>query len=206
MEDFLSVTIVIIAITCFISYLTMSDDTFWHRLAFSPLRVIQHNEIYRCFSHGLVHAGWFHLLVNMYVLYSFGQVVEQYFNIYSIGGRFTYFILYLTSLPVSCILTLIKQKNNYHYWAVGASGAVNAIVFSYVVLNPWASLRFFVIPMPAIVFGTLYLGFSYFMMSRKENKDGIGHDAHFAGALYGVLFTFCSIPNSLSHFMYSFHI
>ncbi len=136
-------------------------------------------------THALVHANWEHLLVNMIVLWSFGTAVEHYFQL-NFGGnsRYYYLAMFIGAIIFSSLLSLIKQRNNVYYNAVGASGAVSAVLFAAIFFNPWESIYFFgVLPMPGIIFGLLYLYYSFYM-SRKK-MDNIGHDAHFMGAIIG---------------------
>lgn len=193
------VTFVLIIITCLVSIFCFSNRKWFDRLEFNAYQIVRRKQYYRLFSHGFVHANWTHLLINMIVFFSFGQAVENYYLRYAAGGIWTYLALYFLALPMSSLLTLRMHYNNPYYNAVGASGAVNAIVFAFVFLDPWSKLYlFFAIPIPGIVFGILYLWYSY-VMSKKEN-DGIGHDAHFLGAVWGIFFTAICISGSLVHF------
>jgi len=144
--------------------------------------------VHRIITHSLIHADWMHLIVNMYVLYIFGGVCMNNFTLYFGEKANLYFLeLYLFSLSFSSILSIFKYKNNPYYSAVGASGAVTAVVFTSIFFDPWNKLWFFgVAPIPGIVFGILYLGYSIYM--GKKNTDNIGHDAHFLGALFGFIF------------------
>jgi membrane associated rhomboid family serine protease len=135
-----------------------------------------------------VHASWEHLLVNMIVLYSFGGVIEAYFREYFGNNHIQYyFLLYFGGILASNLYALVKHRNNYFYNAVGASGAVASLVFASIFFDPWNKILFFmVLPIPGIIFGGLYLVYSY-QMSMKQ-KDNVAHDAHFLGALYGFIF------------------
>jgi membrane associated rhomboid family serine protease len=181
-------TIIIIAITALVSIIAFSRPDLIEKLQFNASKVIHKNEYYRLVSHGFVHANWEHLIVNMIVLLSFGRAIEMYFE-YGFGrmANAYFLILYFGGMIVSNIYALYKHRNNYYYNAVGASGAVSAVLFAAIFFEPWAKIYFFgILPMPGIVFAVLYLGYSYYM-SRKQG-DNIAHDAHFLGAVFGFIF------------------
>ena len=193
------ITLVILAITCVVSIVCFGNREWFYRLQFNAYQIVRRKQYYRLISHGFVHGSWMHLLINMFVFFSFGGILESYYAKYAIGGSTAYLALYLLAIPMASILSLSKHKDDPHYNAVGASGAVNAILFAFVFLDPWRKLYlFFALPIPGIVFAGLYLWYSY-AMSKKEN-DGIGHDAHFLGAIFGVIFTAIFIPDSLANF------
>ncbi|MFW6249277.1 MAG: rhomboid family intramembrane serine protease [Bacteroidota bacterium] len=185
-------TYIIIIITLFISIPAFSRPDLISRLSLNPYQIIQRKEWYRLISHAFVHANWMHLIINMYVLYAFGRYVEYYFEKLAAQGlidmpQMHFLIMYIGSILVSVLTTLKKHKNDYMYSAVGASGAVSAIVFTFIFFAPWEKIYFFfVLPIPAIVFGILYLAYSQYM-SHKEG-DNINHDAHFLGALFGMIY------------------
>jgi membrane associated rhomboid family serine protease len=186
-------TIIIVAFTSIISILSFSNQKLFDKLKFNPYKVYHNKEYYRFISHAFVHADWVHLIINMIVFYSFGQGLEQYLTSLKYEGiiRFhpaLYFVfLYFSAIIISSITTLKKFKNVYEYNAVGASGAVSAILFACIFFNPWHKLLFWaIIPVPGILFGVLYLGYSHYMS--KRGSDNINHDAHFLGALYGLSF------------------
>jgi len=194
-----TITLVILAITCLISIICFGNREWFFRLQFNAYQIVRRKQYYRLLSHGFVHANWTHLLVNMLVFFSFGGAIEGYYETYAIGGSMAYLALYLLAIPLSSFSSLRKYKDNPNYNAVGASGAVNAVLFSFVFLDPWRKLYlFFALPIPGIVFGGLYLWYSY-AMSKKES-DGIGHDAHFLGAIFGVIFTAIFIPGAMANF------
>lgn len=181
-------SLIIVLLTVGVSVYAFYKRQVFEQLSLRPNLVFYRYQIHRVLTHSLVHADWPHLIVNMYVLFIFGQLAEQYFAIHFAGKSDFYFIqLYLLSLVASSIYTLIKYRKNVHYNAVGASGAVMAVVFTSIFFDPWNKLWFFgLIPVPGIVFGIAYLAYSYYM-SRK-NVDNVGHDAHFTGAVFGFLY------------------
>jgi membrane associated rhomboid family serine protease len=162
------------------------------KLQFNPYQVYHRKEYFRLLSHGFIHADWMHLIVNMFVLYSFGNVVESYFKQLEAMGVIHFPILYFTFLYLAAIViasltTLIKYKDNIMYNSVGASGGVSAILFCSIFFAPYNPIGlYFVIKIPGIIFGILYLVYSQYMS--KKNVDNVNHDAHFIGAVFGFIF------------------
>ncbi|MCK9414275.1 MAG: rhomboid family intramembrane serine protease [Prolixibacteraceae bacterium] len=180
-----SITLMLVIIISLTSFLAFSNKDVMKQFQFNAFLVYHKKQYSRMLTHALVHANWEHLLVNMIVLWSFGAVVEHYFQLF-FGGYSTYYYLamFVGSVVFSSLWSLIKQRNNVYYNAVGASGAVSAVLFAAIFFNPWEPIYFFgVLPMPGIIFGLLYLYYSFYM-SRKK-MDNIGHDAHFLGAVIG---------------------
>jgi membrane associated rhomboid family serine protease len=191
----------IIITTVLVSYVCFQNRDAMFRLHFSPDRINRHSEYYRFITYGFVHADWAHLIINMFVLYSFGSFVIDFS-----GQVFRYPLLFFSGLYfgaiiMSTIFSFFKHRNNYAYASVGASGAVSAIVFTSILFYPFGSIRMFLIPIdiPAWVFGFLYLIYSAVMA--KRGKDNIGHDAHFFGALYGLAFPVILEPRLLDYFI-----
>ncbi len=186
----MSITIIIVLITCTVSLAAFQRKDAMYKLKFIPTVIQSNKEWHRFFTYALVHADIPHLCINMFVLYSFGEVVDHFYSDYFGSKSLLYFILLYVGGTVTSVIPAYK-KNKTHLWysAVGASGATSAVVFTCILLNPMASMGFIFIPfhMPAIVFGLLYLGYSFYMA--KKNSDNIGHDAHFFGALFGIMFT-----------------
>ena len=143
-------------------------------------------------SHGFIHANWWHLGVNMLVLYFFGTYVEHILKELASEGflkypLLVYLILYLSAIVFASSISLIRFKDNHWYNSVGASGAVSAITFFFIFFEPWQTLRLYMaIPIPAIIFAVLYLVYSQYMSRR--GGDNINHDAHLLGAIFGFIF------------------
>lgn len=163
------------------------------KLLFYPARMNNNpSEYYRFITCGVVHADFMHLLFNMFVLYSFGQQVEYVYAAY-IGKTFLFPTMYIFALIASGLPSFAKHKNNYYYRALGASGAVAAVLFSYVYYAPWSVLYLFgIVPIPAIIGAVAYLVYSAY--AAKRGNDNIGHDAHFYGAVFGFVFTLIFDP------------
>lgn len=196
------VTYVIIAVTATISVLAFSNRGIADKLLFSPYMISNHRQGYRFVSHALIHGDWMHLLVNMFVLLSFGQAVETYFDVFfGIKGKYLFSLLYLGGIALSSLPSFGRYKSDPYYRAVGASGAVSAVVFASILIQPLSPIRFVFIPVdiPAFIFGAMYLAYSAYM-SRK-GADNIGHDAHFWGAVFGMVFTGILKPALLMGFI-----
>ncbi|MDE5420627.1 rhomboid family intramembrane serine protease [Ancylomarina sp. DW003] len=193
-------TTFIIAITALISITAFNKTELLYRYQFNAYQILKREQWYRILTHGFLHANWNHLIVNMIVLYFFGSALENYFNYYLGSSTFYFIALYISSIVFSSLYDLKKYANDYNYNALGASGATSAIVFATIFFDPWQLLYFFfVIPIPGIVFGVLYLAYSYYM--NKKQMDNIGHSSHFYGALFGFLFPILVKPELFSIFL-----
>jgi membrane associated rhomboid family serine protease len=190
----------IIILTGFVSYVCFQNKTIFRKLEFSPYLVHQRKEVFRFISYGFVHADWAHLLINMFVLYSFGSSVLFFSDFLFLHSELFFMGLYFGALVMSTLFSYFKHKNNWNYSAVGASGAVSAVVFASILFFPTGSIRLFLIPfdIPAYIFGILYLIYSA-VMAKKAN-DNIGHDAHFFGAVFGIAFPLLFEPRLILHF------
>ena len=195
-------TILIIFITSIFSIMAFNGPALMYKYQNNPYQVYHRKQWYRLISYAFIHANWMHLIVNMFVLFSFGPVIEYYFRNYFGGYWVIYFlILYFGGIIVSTLFTLIKQRDNYNYNAVGASGAVSAVVFSSILFEPMNKLLIFgILPISAIIFGILYLIYSFYMS--KKSIDNIGHDAHFLGAIFGFIFPLLIKPELFSVFLF----
>ncbi len=197
------ITWIIIVITTVASLIAFNRDDLFNRWKFNPYQALNAKQWYRFLTYGILHADWFHLIINMFVLYSFGEQVEFFMKYYfGFKGLLYYVLLYFGGICLSVIPSFEKHKHHSWYNAVGASGAVSAVVFSSIIFWPSSKigLLFLPIPVPASVFGILYLIFSAYMARRAS--DNIGHDAHFWGAIYGVLFTIALKPVLVLSFYY----
>lgn len=202
------ITIIIIAITCLVSILCFTGRLNGNKLLFNAYQVWHRKEWYRMFTSGMIHAGWGHLFFNMFTLYFFGRVVEQYFGAAfgNVPGTILYALLYVSALAVSSIGDLIKQRDNWNYNALGASGAVSAILFASILFAPKMGIYIYLIPIPVpgYIFAPLYLLYCWYMA--KRNMDNIGHTAHFWGAVYGLLFPIMCKPEIISFCLSQFGV
>lgn len=193
------ITYLIIGIIVVVSYLCFRDPAKMMRLSFDPYRVVHRGEWYRLVSHGFVHADMTHLLVNMFTFWSFGTYMEQLFGYVGLG-KWGYLLLYFGGMLVASVYDLLKQKDNPYYSSIGASGAVSAVLFSYIFFDPWGKIYFFaVLPIPGILFGVIYLIYCQYMA--KQASDHINHNAHFWGAVYGFLLPAVLHPSFVQIFL-----
>lgn len=209
------ITIIIIAVTCFISIAAFGDRTgvlpeslrhgeWLYRFHFNAYDIVHRKQYYRLFTDGFVHLDWGHLIFNMFTLYIFGKHVESYFALmFGNAGVLMYVLFYLTALCVSSLPDLLKYKDNPYYNALGASGAVSAVVFAAILLSPGMSLfiMFVPLPIPGYVYAVGYLVYSAYMARRGDTS--VGHTAHFAGAVYGFVFPLLFQFSLLSRFLNS---
>ena len=196
------VTLILILITVAVSLYCFFKEGI-HTLKFNAYDVWHNKQWYRMFTYGFVHGGWGHLFFNMLTLFFFGDVVEKYFKA-AFGdalGIILYLVLYTSAIIVSTIGDLIKYKDDPGYNAVGASGAVSAILFAAILFEPRMGIYIFMIPIPVpgFIFAPLYLLYCWYMA--KRNIDNIGHSAHFWGALYGLLFPLVCRPSIFLYFI-----
>jgi len=185
----LDITTIIIIITALISIGGFSNQKIIDDLIFYPPAVSKHNQWYRFFTCGLIHADVGHLIFNMLSLYLFGKEVEKIFvGIFNENGKWLYLVMYVTALFVCLLPTYFRNRSNYYYRSLGASGAVSAVVFAGLTLLPGMEVSLFFIPVfiPGFIFGPLYLLISAWL--DRKGGGNINHSAHFWGALYGVLF------------------
>ncbi len=191
----MSFTIIIIAITCLVSFSAFNNRDVYNKLILYPYGMSSSPaEYYRLITSGFLHADVQHLLFNMFTLYFFGKNIEFVFQQISFSGLFL--ILYLTGIVVASAPAMFKHRNHSYYMALGASGGVSSILFASVYYFPWARISFFgidALAIPGIIFGVLYLAYSAYM--DKKGNDNIGHDAHFWGAVYGFVFAFLVDPS-----------
>lgn len=177
----------IIVANAVISYKGFNDLSFFRKYEFH-VGSIRSGEQIRMLSSGFLHVDMMHLIFNMLTLYFFAPVVLSWL------GTFSFILIYFGSLIFGNLLTMMFHKNDYSYRAVGASGAVTGVLYSAILLQPNMMLGvFFVIPMPAYIFGIVYLLYSIYGMRAKN--DNIGHTAHFGGAIGGYLITLIKEPS-----------
>jgi len=198
-------TIILVIITSAFSFLGFRRPELMSRYDFSPYRIVYRNEYYRFFTHAFLHADYVHLIINMLVFFSFGRYVEGNFNQLARGGyihsgEFNFILLYMSSIIISSITTFIKKRNDPYYIAVGASGAVSAVLFTSIFFSPLEKVYLYgILPLPGIVFGILYLAYSSYMSKRA--KDNINHDAHFWGAVFGLVYPVLMEPQLFKTFL-----
>lgn len=205
----MSITIILIIITVIISIAGYRSEKIMDDLIFYPPAITNHKQYYRFITCGFLHADIGHLFFNMYAFYLFGEGVEQIFTaIFGNAGKLLFVIMYLLALIVCLIPSYLRNKNNPNYRSLGASGAVSAVAFAYILFNPLQGVGLIFIPVfiPGFLFGIIYLIVSY-LLDRKGGGR-INHSAHIWGAIFGVLFftiasnVFANYP-ILNHFIES---
>ena len=157
-----------------------------------PYRTIRNKTWYEIITSGFVHGSISHLLFNMITLFFFGPVLENQI------GEVQFIGIYFTGLIVSSLPSLIREKDNPQYATLGASGALEAVLFGFIILFPMEKLylMFIPIPIPAIIFGFAFIGYSIYA-SKKEGK--INHEAHIAGAAWGIIYMLAFVPYTIDH-------
>ncbi len=196
------ITYLIIAAVSLVSISAFNNHDVYYKLMFNPYQIKHANQWYRFISHVFIHANWEHLIFNMLTLYFFGIFVENAFaHYYGSMATPVYLVEFFLASIVSSVPSFLKHKDNYAYNAVGASGAVSAILYSSILFEPLNKIYLFFIPIgiPAFVFGIIYLAFSAYMS--KRNTDNIGHDAHFWGAVFGFVFPLILKPQLFTQFI-----
>jgi len=178
---------------------------------FNAYQVVHRKEWWRVISHAFLHSGPWHLGVNMFVLWSFGSNLEQLWNspeifAYYLGEGFRspqgyegyvwWLILYFGGAVAATVPAMIKHKDNPGYNSVGASGGVSSVLLASIVIFPTKNINLFLgIPVIAWLAGILFFWYESYMNKRKVGN--VAHDAHLAGAVFGLLFMLVLNPNYL---------
>ena len=196
-------TLYLVILTCLISLLCFQNNDYFQRLKHYPVSEYRHSEYYRWITSGFVHGDFIHLAVNMFVLYQFGNMVENSltFHLGTTVGTILFVTGYLLTIVMGDIPTYFRHRHHSNFASVGASGGVSGILFHYILLEPWSMLGLYaIIPVPAIIFGVLYLWYSTW--ASRNQHDMIDHDAHFYGAIAGVLIAVVTRPSIIPEFFY----
>lgn len=176
----------IIGITLLVSFLAFNNEALKERLIFSPYNVKRTREYERIITSGFIHKDITHLGFNMFVFWNFGPYIEQVFSVWfgNLGNIF-FILLYFGALIFSSIPSWLRHQDNAYYKALGASGAVAAVLFSFILIEPLHSINVFFIPIdiPAVIIGILYLLYEFY--ADAKFNDNIGHAAHYFGAIFG---------------------
>ncbi|MEO8777792.1 MAG: rhomboid family intramembrane serine protease [Rhodanobacter sp.] len=191
------ITLAIIGITSIVSFMAFKNGRLMNDLILWPPAITRQREYYRLVTYGVVHADISHLLFNMFTLFFFGRVMEPFYA--SMLGPFGFALFYIGGLVASILPTYLKNRANPNYRSLGASGAVSAVLFAFILIAPWQQIIVLVIPMPAIIYAVLYTVYSIYMDRRGQGN--VNHSAHLWGAAYGVLFTILINHQVLPHFI-----
>lgn len=226
------VTTTLILVILGFSVYCFYDKGLLYKYLFHPYSIKHNNEHYRFLTHAFIHADMLHMGLNLYALYMFGYAIEEsYYRLDggdSIGlytalfcrdvnnpeellravrlAKIAYIGLFTGGIYAASITEYFKHRNNPSYSSLGASGAIEAIIFSYIIIEPFQTLYLFVLPMPAWLLGILFLVGSYYLSKRKTgdpDADRIGHEAHFWGAIFGILYTIALKPQLVSNLFHT---
>ena len=192
----MSFTLITVIITVAISIAAFNNDNLVNKLILWPRYMNDPQEYYRLLTSGFIHADWNHLIFNMVSLYFIGSSAE---SILGMG----FLTLYLTGIIVSSLPSFLKHRNNSYYRSLGASGGVAAIMFFFIYFAPWSKLYIIFLPIgiPAILFGVLYLVYEAYMA--KKGGSTMNHDAHFWGAVYGLVYALIIDPTHGKLFLHA---
>lgn len=195
----ISLNTIIVAATVLVSWLAFNNPRLVDRLILWPPAIDRGKQYDRLVTHGFIHADWMHLIFNMVTLWSFGGTMETFFaeRIGAIG----YVAFYLSAIVIAILPTYMRHRHDAGYRSLGASGAVSAVLFAFILLAPWSPIYIFLIPIgiPAFVFAAIYIGYSIWM--DKRGGDNINHSAHLYGAAYGIMFTLIVEPRAAATFL-----
>ncbi len=188
-----TVLLIVIAITAIISFIGFQNTGIFEKYKFNVGAIKNNGEYIRLLSAGFLHADLMHLLLNMYVLYSFGPPVLEAF------GTVGFLIIYFGAILLGNLFSLYLYKNQYWYSAIGASGGVSGIIFASVALYPdLIKIGIIFLPpelsLPGYIFGFLYFAYSVYMMLNPRQHDNIGHAAHLGGAFFGLVYAVATLP------------
>lgn len=192
----MTVTLILVAITAAVSWPAFNNPRLRNALAFWPPAVAR-GELHRFVTHGLVHADAQHLLFNMVTLFFFGAAVTPFFE--RTVGVAGFVVFYVLGIVVAILPSYPRHARDPRYRSLGASGAVSAVLFSYILMAPWSVIYVFVVPVPAILFAAAFVGYSFY--GGRGGGDNINHSAHLWGAGYGAIASLCIEPGLWGHFL-----
>lgn len=185
-----SVTVLLVLTTILVSWMAFERPALMTRLVFWPAAIRKSHQYDRFVTHGFVHADLQHLLFNLITLYFFGRLVEQVFDPYI--GKLGFLLFYLSALVVAILPSWMRHRRDPSYRSLGASGAVTAVLFAFILMAPWTLIYVFFVPIPAVLYAALFVGYS--VWADLRDRDRVNHQAHLWGAGYGVLFTLVLDP------------
>ena len=196
------ITFTFIALILLVSTFAFMDKRILGRFIFHPYSIKHNREHHRFLTHAFIHGDFIHLLFNVLALYSFGLQLEENFfaNDYFFDpriGRVLYILLFTGGIYAASAAIYVQNKNNASYTSLGASGAISAVVFSYILVKPLSNIIFLFINMRAWLFGVVMIGISLWLIELKKRgkfNDNISHEAHLWGALFGIAFTIAVKP------------
>ena len=190
-------TFLLIGITVLVSWQAFNNRVLLDRLILWPPAIERNKQYDRLVTHGFIHADGQHLLFNMITLFFFGRAIEPVF-VEKIG-LVGFVAFYVSAIVIAILPTYMNHRHDSHYRSLGASGAVSAVLFSYILFAPWSLIYVFFLPVPAVLYAVAYTGYSIWM--DRQGTDNVNHSAHLWGAAYGVMFTLLLEPDVLGLFM-----
>lgn len=200
----IDLTLLIIVLTAILSIQAFNNPQLMNKLIFNPYAIHHKKQWYRFISSGFLHADWIHLGINMFVLYSFGNAVQYYYTaFFGSAGNWMFALLYVSGIFAANATTYYKNFNNPYYNALGASGAVSAVVFTSILFQPLTKIYLYgIIGIPGFIAGILYLAYSHY--ASQKGGDNVNHEAHLYGAIYGIVFTLVFKPAVFRFFLNQF--
>ena len=190
-------TLILIAVTVLVTWLAFNNPRLLDRLILWPPAIDRKHQYDRLLTHGFIHADWQHLLFNMVTLFFFGRFAEQVIG--SMIGPVGFVLFYLSAIVIAILPTYLRHRHDVQYRSLGASGAVSAVLFAFILVQPWSLIFVFFLPVPAILYGVFYVGYSFWM--DRQGSDNTNHSAHLSGAIYGVLFMLLMEPRIAGLFL-----
>ena len=190
-------TLILIAVTVLVTWLAFNNPRLLDRLILWPPAIDRKHQYDRLLTHGFIHADWQHLLFNMLTLFFFGRFAEQVIG--SMIGPVGFVLFYLSAIVIAILPTYLRHRHDAQYRSLGASGAVSAVLFAFILVQPWSLIFVFFLPVPAILYGVFYVGYSFWM--DRQGSDNTNHSAHLSGAIYGVLFMLLMEPRIAGLFL-----
>ena len=190
-------TLILIAVTVLVTWMAFNNPRLLDRLILWPPAIDRKHQYDRLLTHGFIHADWQHLLFNMITLFFFGRFAEQ--EMVPMIGPVGFVLFYLSAIVIAILPTYLRHRHDVQYRSLGASGAVSAVLFAFILVQPWSLIFVFFLPVPAILYGVFYVGYSFWM--DRQGGDNTNHNAHLSGAIYGVLFMLLMEPRIAGLFL-----
>ena len=183
-------TLILIGVTVLVTWLAFKNPRLLDRLILWPPAIDRQRQYDRLLTHGFIHADWQHLLFNMITLFFFGRFAEQVIS--AMIGPVGFVLFYVSAIVIAILPTYLRHRHDARYRSLGASGAVSAVLFAFILVQPWSLIFVFFLPVPAILYGVFFVGYSIWM--DRQGGDNTNHNAHLSGAIYGVLFMLLMEP------------
>jgi membrane associated rhomboid family serine protease len=197
----MNVSFIIIGITALLSFYAFSNADAMRKMIMNPYLVVTRNQYYRFITSGLIHKDHMHLIFNMLALYFFGPVIERVFlQVFGPLSTLYFVLLYVLAMVVADLPSYFKHRHNPGYNSLGASGAVSAVVFAFILFLPLQKIcLYFVLCVNGFILGALYLIYSYYQ--GKKGGGLVNHDAHLYGSIFGVIYCILLYPQAASNFI-----